>query len=120
MPVRDVTTAEFPAAVTGKEMVLVDFWADWCTPCKRFGPIFTEAAERHPDITFLKVDTEAEYELAEEAGIVSVPTLMAFRDGIVVHNQAGALTSDGLDQVIQAVKEMDMDEVRRHLEDDGD
>ena len=120
MATRNVTTEEFEALVTDNDVVLVDFWAEWCAPCKRFAPVFEASSEKHPDIVHAKVDTEAEPELISEAGIVSVPTLMAFRDGILVFNQAGALPAAGLEQVIESVQNLDMDEVRKQIEAEGD
>ena len=94
----------------------MDFWAEWCGPCKRFGPIFEEASEKYTDIVFGKVDTEAEQALAAAANITSIPTLMAFRDGILVFAQPGALPAPMLEQVIQGVKALDMDSVRADIE----
>jgi thioredoxin 1 len=94
----------------------VDFWAEWCGPCKRFAPVFEEASQQHSDIVFGKVDTEAEQALAAAANITSIPTLMAFRDGILVFAQPGALPAQGLEQVIEGVKGLDMDAVRADIE----
>jgi len=94
-------------------IILVDFWADWCGPCKMFAPIYEAASEKYPGIIFGKVDTEAEQSLASAAGITSIPTLMAFRDGILVFSQAGALPAPALDEVINAVKRLDMVEVHK-------
>jgi thioredoxin 1 len=94
----------------------VDFWAEWCGPCKRFAPVFEEASQQHSDIVFGKVDTEAEQALAAAANITSIPTLMAFRDGILVFSQPGALPAQGLEQVIEGVKGLDMDAVRADIE----
>ena len=95
--------------------MLVDYWAQWCGPCRIFGPIFEEASEQNPDIRFGKVDTEAQQELAGMAGISSIPTLMIFRDGILLFNQAGALPAPALAELIGKVKELNMDEVRAEM-----
>lgn len=108
----DLTSDVFEKTVTAPGITLVDFWAEWCGPCKQFGPIFEAASNSNGDITFAKVDTEAEQALASAAGITSIPTLMAFRDGILVFAQPGALPAPVLDEVITAVRGLDMDEVR--------
>jgi thioredoxin 1 len=101
--------------IKDNEIVLVDFWAEWCGPCQRFGPVFEASSQEHPDVVHAKVDTEAEQALAQELQIFSIPTLMAFRDGILVFNQAGALPAPALEQVVNAVKGLDMDEVREKI-----
>ncbi len=116
MATTDLTSERFESAVTADGVVLVDFWAEWCGPCKQFGPIFEEASERHPDASFLKVDTEAEQEIAGALGIRSIPTLMIFRDGIQVFSQPGALPGHVLDDLIGQVEALDMDEVRAEVE----
>ncbi|MGO8685889.1 MAG: thioredoxin family protein [Candidatus Dormibacteria bacterium] len=110
-----LTGETFPETVTRDGIVLVDFWAAWCGPCRAFAPVFGAAAEQHPDIVFGKVDTEAEPALARSLDIMSIPTLMAFRDGILVFSQPGALPPASLAQLIGAVRDLDMDVVRREV-----
>jgi thioredoxin 1 len=102
-------------ADSGNDIVLVDFWAEWCGPCRMFAPIFERASEKHTDITFGKVDTEAEVGLAQAFQITSIPTLMAVRDGVVLYAQPGALPETALEQLIEQVRAVDMDEVRRKI-----
>ncbi len=111
----NLTNETFESTVLESGTVLVDFWAAWCGPCRMFAPTFEKASEAHPDIVFAKVDTEAERELAGAANITSIPTLMAFRDGILVFSQPGALPPASLEQLITAVQDLDMDEVRAQI-----
>jgi thioredoxin 1 len=111
----ELTAADFESTVTGEGIVLVDWWASWCGPCRMFAPVFEAAAEEHPDITFGKVDTEAEQSLAAAARIMSIPTLMAFRDGVLVFSQPGALPAAALTDLIGQVRALDMDDVRAQL-----
>jgi len=115
MATQDLVLADFEATVGKEGITLVDFWAEWCGPCKTFGPIFEKASEDHPDIRFAKVDTEAQQELAGMAGITSIPTLMIFRDGILLFNQAGALPAPALEELVGKVKEIDMSEVHAEI-----
>lgn len=115
MATHELTEAGFKDVVDANDIVLVDFWADWCQPCKMFGPVFEKSSEANLDIYHGKVDTEAQQGLAAAAGITSIPTLMAFREGILVFSQAGALQGPQLQQVVDAVKGLDMDDVRRQI-----
>lgn len=105
----------FQQLVLDNDIVLVDFWAAWCGPCRAFAPVFEKSAEKHQDIVHAKVDTEDEQQLAAAAGITSIPTLMAFREGILVFAQPGALPGPALEQVVQAVQGLDMEEVRAEI-----
>jgi thioredoxin 1 len=115
MATTKVTGATIQQTITDNDIVLIDFWAEWCGPCKRFGPVFEASSTKHPDVVHAKVDTDAEQELAGELNISSIPTLMAFREGVLVFSQAGALPGPALEQVVQGVKGLDMDEVRAQI-----
>jgi thioredoxin 1 len=111
----ELTHSSFGTQIEKAGITLVDFWAEWCGPCRMFGPIFEAASEKYPEITFGKVDTEAEQLLANEAGISSIPTLMVFRDGILLYNNPGALTAEALDEIITAVSALNMDDVLKEV-----
>ena len=111
----ELTSENFESVVDGSGLVLVDFWAGWCGPCRMFAPVFQRVSERHPDAVFGKVDTEAEPELAGGFGISSIPTLMIIRDKVVLYAQPGALPEQALEQLITRARDIDMDEVRASL-----
>lgn len=115
MSTLNLTNESFEKEVIKDGIVFVDFWAAWCGPCRMFGPIFEAASEKYPDMTFGKVDTEAERELSSGAGITSIPTLMAFKDGILVFSQPGAMPAPSFDELIHSVVALDMDEVRAKI-----
>ena len=115
MPSVNVKSTEFEALIDKGGIVLVDFWAEWCGPCKMFGPIFEKVSGNFPEITFAKIDTEAEREISAAAGITSIPTLMAFRDGILLYREAGALPEKHLVQLIEQIQGVDMDAIRAEI-----
>ena len=115
MTTQALTAASFEQTVLNNDIVLVDFWAAWCGPCRAFAPVFDKASATHPDIIFGKVDTEAEQSLAATARITSIPTLMAFREGILVFSQPGSLPASALEQVIAQIRGLDMDDIRKNI-----
>ena len=111
----DISSENFEDTISGNDIVLVDFWAEWCGPCKRFGPIYDKTSNEYEDITFAKLDTEANKQLAGQLDIQGIPTLMAFREGVLVFNQAGALPAPALKEVVEAVRALDMEAVHAQV-----
>jgi len=115
MPTVDLTATDFTSTIEDNSIVLIDFWAEWCGPCRMFAPWYEEISQDHSDVVFAKVDTEAEQALAGSFQIRSIPTLMAFRDGILLYKEAGALPKEALSKLVEQVKALDMDDVRRQV-----
>jgi len=115
MPVLDLNQQNFESTVTGNKMVIIDFWAPWCGPCRSFAPVFEAAAEKHPDVVFAKVNSDDEQAIAGHFGIRSIPTLLLFREQIIVFMQAGALPASALESVIGQARALDMDQVRKDI-----
>ena len=113
MAVKELKTADFDSTISNNDIVILDFWAPWCGPCQSFAPVFENVSEEHPDIVFAKVNTDEENSLAGHFGIRSIPTLMVFRERVIVFQQAGALPKSALDDLIRQIRELDMEEIKR-------
>lgn len=111
----ELNHGNFEEVVTGNDMVIVDFWAPWCGPCKSFGPVFEQISEKFPNIVFAKVNTEIEQEIAREFNIRSIPTLMVFRENVIIYSEAGALPASGLEQLVEQAQKLDMAEVHKQI-----
>lgn len=116
MATTDLNQESFQDTIEGNDIVLVDWWADWCGPCKMFAPVYDEVSQQHDDIVFGKIDTEDQQQLAAAAGISSIPTLMAFRENVLVFSQPGAINAQQLDQLIEQVRGLDMEDVHKQVE----
>ncbi|MFD6673295.1 thioredoxin [Rhodococcus zopfii] len=115
MTTKNLTMADFESTIVDNDIVLVDFWASWCGPCRAFAPVFDRSSAAHPDIVHAKVDTEAEQQLAAMANIRSIPTIMAFREGVLIYSQPGALPAPGLEDLITRIKALDMTEIHARV-----
>ena len=115
MATTELTADNFDQVVTGSDMVVIDFWAPWCGPCRSFAPVFEAASAKHPEVVFAKINTDVEQELASQFGIRSIPTLMVFRQQVILFSEPGAMSGRDLDAVLEQAKELDMDEVRRQI-----
>lgn len=116
----DLTTKNFNETLDNNDIVIIDFWAEWCGPCKQFAPIFEKVSEQYPDVVFAKVNTEEQQAIATQYGVMSVPTIMVTRGGIILLNQAGSLPEDAFGKLIAHVKALDMDEVRKEMEEEDE